>query len=97
MRKRQRSNPIEGADKVARMFAGMGTQVGRLGASMEPHRINAQPGVTFRGPHGGIFSMMSFEIIDGRVATVRSIVNPDKLDHRGPVESLRDVLDEARG
>jgi RNA polymerase sigma-70 factor (ECF subfamily) len=39
---------------------------------------------------------MSFEIVDGRVATVRSIVNPDKLDHLGPVESLRDVLDEAR-
>ena len=40
---------------------------------------------------------MSFEVIDGKVATIRSIVNPDKLDHLGPVETLRDVLDEARG
>jgi RNA polymerase sigma-70 factor (ECF subfamily) len=89
--------PIEGADKVARMFANLGDQVRRLGASMEPHRINGQPGVVFRGPHGGVFSVMSFEVVGGRVATIRSIVNPDKLDHLGPVESLRDVLDEARG
>ena len=64
---------------------------------MERHRINGQPGVVFRGPHGGIFSVMSFEVVDGRVATIRSIVNPDKLDHLGQVESLREVLDEARG
>jgi hypothetical protein len=41
-------------------------------------------------------SVMSFEVVDGRVATIRSIVNPDKLDHLGSVESLRDVLDAAR-
>ncbi len=46
----------------------------------------------FRGPHGGVFSAMSFEVVDGRVATIRSVVNPDKLGHLGPVESLRDVL-----
>jgi RNA polymerase sigma-70 factor (ECF subfamily) len=92
----QWSNPIAGPDKVARMFAALGDQVRRLGATLEPHRINGQPGVVFRGPHGGVFSVMSFEIVDGRVATIRSIVNPDKLDHLGPVESLRDVLDEAR-
>jgi RNA polymerase sigma-70 factor, ECF subfamily len=92
----QWSAPIEGADKVARMFANLGAQVRRLGASMEPHGINGQPGVVFRGPHGGIFSVMSFEVVDGRVATIRSIVNPDKLDHLGPVESLREVLDGAR-
>ena len=57
----------------------------------------SSPGVVFRGPHGGVFAVMSFEVIDGRVVTIRSIVNPDKLDHLGPVETLRDVLDEARG
>ena len=93
----QWSNPIVGADKVARMFAGFGDQLRRIGATLEPHRINGQPGVLFRGPHGGVMSVMSFEVVDGRVATIRSIVNPDKLDHLGPVESLREVLDGARG
>jgi RNA polymerase sigma-70 factor, ECF subfamily len=89
--------PIVGADKVARLFARMGRQTGTLGATFEPHRINGQPGVIFRGPHGGVFSVMSIEVVDGRVATIRSVVNPDKLGHLGPVESLRDVMDEAAG
>jgi RNA polymerase sigma-70 factor (ECF subfamily) len=93
----QWSNPIVGADRVARMFAAFGDQLRRIGATLEPHRINGQPGVLFRGPHGGVMSVMSFEVVDGRVATIRSIVNPDKLDHLGPVENLRDVLDRARG
>lgn len=92
----QWSAPIVGADKVARMFAAFGKQLRRIGVTLEPHGINGQPGVIFRGPRGGVMSVMSFEVVDGRVATVRSIVNPDKLDHLGPVESLRDVLDEAR-
>ncbi|HET9347496.1 MAG TPA: RNA polymerase sigma-70 factor [Candidatus Limnocylindrales bacterium] len=87
--------PIVGADKVARLFAGMGRQVQALGATFEPHRINGQPGVIFRGPGGGIFSVMSVEVADGRVATIRSVVNPDKLGHLGRVESLRDVMNEA--
>ena len=46
----QWSDPIVGADKVARMFAGFGDQLRRIGATLEPHRINGQPGVLFRGP-----------------------------------------------
>jgi RNA polymerase sigma-70 factor, ECF subfamily len=87
--------PIAGADKVARLFARMGSQLRAMGATSEPHRINGQPGMIFRGPGGGVFSVMSFEVVDGRVATIRSVVNPDKLGHLGPVESLRDVLDAA--
>jgi cytochrome c peroxidase len=40
-------------------------------------------------------SVMSFEVVDGRVATIRSVVNPDKLGHLGQVESLRDVMEGA--
>jgi RNA polymerase sigma-70 factor (ECF subfamily) len=93
----QWSAPITGVDKVARLFAQLGRQMLATGATVEPHRINGQPGVIFRGPSGGIFSVMSFEVADGRVATIRSVVNPDKLGHLGPVESLRDILGGARG
>jgi len=87
--------PIVGAEKVARLFAQMGRQTETLGATFEPHLINGQPGIFFRGPHGGIFSVMSIEVVDGRVATIRSVVNPDKLGHLGQVESLREVMDGA--
>jgi hypothetical protein len=39
-------------------------------------------------------SVMSFEVVDGRIARIRSIVNPDKLGHLGRVESLREVLEQ---
>ena len=87
--------PIEGPDNVARLFARMGAQMEALGATFELHRINGQPGVIFRGPGGGVFSVMSVEVVGGRVATIRSVVNPDKLGHLGPVESLRDLMEAA--
>jgi RNA polymerase sigma-70 factor (ECF subfamily) len=87
--------PIAGAASVARLFAVMGRQMGRLGATFERHEINGQPGVIFRGPRGGVMSVMSFEVVGGRVATIWSVVNPDKLGHLGPVESLREVMDAA--
>ena len=74
----------------------MGRQSETLGATFELRHINGQPGAIFRGPHGGVFSVMSIEVVDGRVATIRSVVNPDKLGHLGPVESLREVMDGAR-
>ena len=66
-----------------------------MGATFERHEVNGQPGVIFRGPHGGVFSVMSFEVVDGRVATIRSVVNPGQARALGPVESLRDVIDAA--
>ena len=88
--------PIVGAADVAKLFAVMGRQMRRLGATFERHLVNGQPGIIFRGPHGGVMSVMSFEVVDGRLKTIRSVVNPDKLGHLGPVESLREVLDAAR-
>jgi RNA polymerase sigma-70 factor (ECF subfamily) len=67
-----------------------------MGATFERHEVNGQPGAVFHGPNGGVFSVMSFEVVGGRVAAIRSVVNPDKLGHVGPVESLREVLDAAR-
>jgi RNA polymerase sigma-70 factor, ECF subfamily len=88
--------PIVGADNIARMFATLGRQLRRLGSTFEVHEVNGQPGAVFRGPRGGVMSVMSFEVVGGRVATIRSVVNPDKLAHLGPVESLREVMDAAR-
>ena len=87
--------PITGAANVAKLFATMGRQLRRLGSTFERHLVNGQPGMIFRGPHGGVMSVMSFEVVDGRVATIRSVVNPDKLRHLGPVESLREVMEGA--
>jgi RNA polymerase sigma-70 factor (ECF subfamily) len=40
--------------------------------------------------------VLAIDIADGRVQTVRSIVNPEKLRHLGPVGDVNALLGEAR-
>ena len=35
---------------------------------------------------------MALEIVDGQIASISSIVNPDKLRHLGPVGDFRALL-----
>jgi RNA polymerase sigma-70 factor (TIGR02957 family) len=46
--------------------------------------VNGQPGAVLM-TGGGVVSVMALDIADGRVQGIRSIVNPDKLRHIGPV------------
>ncbi|HLM08438.1 MAG TPA: RNA polymerase sigma-70 factor [Thermoleophilaceae bacterium] len=46
--------------------------------------VNGQPGAVLMAG-GGVVSVMALDIADGRVQGIRSIVNPDKLGHVGPV------------
>ena len=54
------------------------------------------PMVVARGHQVTGTTTSEIEIVGGRVATIRSVVNPDKLGHIGPVESLREVMDAMR-
>jgi RNA polymerase sigma-70 factor (ECF subfamily) len=42
-----------------------------------------------------LIGVIALDIAEGRVQGVRSIVNPDKLDHLGPVADLRALLRRA--
>ena len=39
-----------------------------------------------------MIGVMALDIADGQIQTVRSIVNPDKLRHVGPVADMRALL-----
>ncbi|HEX8928475.1 MAG TPA: RNA polymerase subunit sigma-70, partial [Actinomycetota bacterium] len=39
-------------------------------------------------PEGKVINVFVLEIADGQVQTIRSVVNPDKLGHLGPVSDL---------
>ena len=72
----------------------------RLGAKMpEPElrevEVNGQPGAVLM-VGGGVASVMALDIADGRIQGIRSIVNPDKLGHVGPVADLATLL-QGRG
>jgi RNA polymerase sigma-70 factor, ECF subfamily len=88
--------PIYGRERVARLMAGTVTQAKELGASLQPTQVNGQPGVIFTDPGGRIAVVMSLDIADGLVQTVRSVINPEKLAHLGPVADVRALLRQAR-
>ncbi len=57
----------------------------RIDVSFEPHEINGQPGAIFRDRDGKVLHIMALDVLDGRIQTVRGVINPDKIGHIGPV------------
>jgi len=76
--------PVHGRDRVARVLLGPGAQGGRLAVSgMRFVAINGQPGALFLDPEGRPVVVVTLDIADDLVQTVRAISNPEKLRHLG--------------
>ncbi|WP_460358082.1 RNA polymerase sigma-70 factor [Actinoallomurus acanthiterrae] len=86
---------IIGADNVTRVFAALAPPFARIGGVVEPHEVNGQPGAIFRDRDGKVVNTWVLDILDGRVQTIRTVLNPDKLGHMGPVADAWAVLREA--
>jgi RNA polymerase sigma-70 factor (ECF subfamily) len=84
--------PIVGAERVAKLLAGTGAQIRTFGLRLEPRHVNGQPGAILRTEAGEIAVVWTLEIADGVVQTLRSVINPDKLKHLGPVADARALL-----
>jgi RNA polymerase sigma-70 factor, ECF subfamily len=76
---------VVGADNVARVLASAFPLMARIGAWVEPREVNGQPGAILRDRDGRVVSIMSLDVLGGRIQTIRSVVSPDKLGHLGPV------------
>ena len=57
--------------------------------------MNGQPGAIFRDRDGKVVATMGLDILGGRVQTIRSVINPDKLSHVGPVADAWGLLRES--
>src|SRR5579863_837072 len=80
--------PLFGRDKVAAFVLDVIQRTKGLGITLEPVLVNGGPGIITHDPQGKIVSVLSLEVLDGVVQTVRGIVNPDKLQHLGAVSDL---------
>jgi RNA polymerase sigma-70 factor (ECF subfamily) len=85
---------IVGVDRVGPLLVGVGRQVAQAGLVIESRRINGQPGAIFRTSDGQITNVFVLDVLDGLVQTVRSVINPDKLRHLGPVVDVRALARE---
>ena len=55
---------------------------------MEPAWVNGQPGFRTIGPDGRLVNVVGFDILDGHVVAIRSMLNPHKLAHLGEISDL---------
>jgi RNA polymerase sigma-70 factor (ECF subfamily) len=88
----QWSAPIQGAERVARLFAGMSRQLADHEIQISLHSVNGQPGAMLRDAAGQLINVFVLDIVGGAVHAVRSVINPDKLRHLGPVADVRALL-----
>jgi RNA polymerase sigma-70 factor (ECF subfamily) len=73
--------PLVGAERVAKALIGWGRQAIERGLTHRPADVNGEPGLVFYGPDEEPLWVAAFEIADGVVVAVRSVLNPDKLAH----------------
>ncbi|MEX0170654.1 RNA polymerase sigma-70 factor [Streptomyces sp. LMG1-1-1.1] len=76
---------ILGADNVARLLGSVFPSLLAIDVTCEPHEINGQPGAIYRDRDGKVLQAIALDVLDGRIQTIRAVLNPDKLDHLGPV------------
>lgn len=75
--------PVYGRDRVARLLAAFAVQGRALGGRIVQTAINGQPGTLNLDARERLINVFSFEIADGQIQAIRSIINPDKLHHLG--------------
>jgi RNA polymerase sigma-70 factor (ECF subfamily) len=73
--------PLHGRDRLAPVLAGFGRVAMRGGYTIRVAEINGDPGLLGFDADGTLIAAMAFEISDGVVWAIRSIVNPEKLAH----------------
>ena len=85
---------IIGADNVARVLGSIFPWLVRIEVTLEPREVNGQPGAIFRDRDGKVLYTLALDVLDGRIQAIRSVINPDKLGHVGPVADARAVARE---
>jgi RNA polymerase sigma-70 factor (ECF subfamily) len=80
--------PVLGRDRVARLLQGIFTKGRQLDGRLQPAIVNGQPGALLLDRENRLVSVLALDIADGAVTTVRSVINPDKLSHLGPLSDV---------
>jgi RNA polymerase sigma-70 factor, ECF subfamily len=73
--------PLVGAERVAKAIVGWRRQAYERGLRHRRALVNGEPGVVFYDADGRTVWVSALEIADGVVVAIRSVLNPDKLEH----------------
>jgi RNA polymerase sigma-70 factor, ECF subfamily len=76
---------IIGAEKVAGVLTSIFPWLARIYVTLEPREVNGQPGAILRDRDNKVLLTLTLDVLNGQIQTIRSVSNPDKLGHVGPV------------
>jgi RNA polymerase sigma-70 factor, ECF subfamily len=88
---------IVGVVNVARFMRALSGLGAEMGMVSRPLDVNGEPGMIFTTDDGLILGVLSLDIADGQVQAIHAVINPDKLQHLGPVGDLRGLVEQSRG
>jgi RNA polymerase sigma-70 factor (ECF subfamily) len=87
---------VVGPDNVARVLAAVMPRLAGADVWLELREVNGQPGALVRDRDGNVASTLTLDVLDGRIQTIRSVANPDKLRHLGPVADAWAIAREVK-
>ncbi|HEX9040316.1 MAG TPA: RNA polymerase sigma factor SigJ [Trebonia sp.] len=80
--------PMVGRQRVVRLVGGLFRRARVIGAYARLAWVNGRPGAVSYDAQGRVINVFELDIADGMVQAIRSVVNPDKLRHLGPVSDV---------
>jgi RNA polymerase sigma-70 factor (ECF subfamily) len=90
------ARPLTGRNRVARALMNWIRLGARIpGASIQPVDVNGAPGALLLDGEGRVLAVWALEIAGEQIVGLKSIVNPDKLGHLGPLGDARALLRQA--
>jgi RNA polymerase sigma-70 factor (ECF subfamily) len=85
------AQPLRGRSRVARMLAA--SPIARHpGVSLRLAEVNGGPGALYLDAQQRLIGVMALDITGGQITGIRSIVNPEKLTHLGPVGDFESLV-----
>jgi RNA polymerase sigma-70 factor (ECF subfamily) len=91
----QLARAVVGAENVARVLAALVPLVAGVGVVVERRGVNGQPGAILRDRDGKVLNTWALDVLDGQIQAIRTVSNPDKLGHVGPVGDAWAIAREA--
>ena len=87
---------VAGAGNVARLLTSVFPALTRAGVDLRQCELNGEPGAIVQDRDGKVIATLTLDVLGGRIQTIRSVGNPDKLRHVGPVADAWAVAREVR-
>ncbi|MCX3059472.1 RNA polymerase sigma-70 factor [Streptomyces beihaiensis] len=81
----QLARAVSGAGNVARLLAAIVPALARVDVALEARQVNGRPGAILRDGDDKVLAAWTLDVLDGKIQTLHSVSNPDKLAHLGPV------------